>query len=509
MSDTSEPRVPAPTLDQVLVSGLAWTGTVKWVSQALSWVSTLIVARILSPQDYGLIGMSAVYMSLVSVVNESGLGTSVVNNRDLTDVQIAQLNRLCTLLGLAAVLLSSVAALPLAHFFRAPTLTWVVIAMSATFIISSFRTVPMAMLQRDLNFRALALVDGMQALTQASVAVLCAYLGFRFWALVLGAIAGSTVATLVVLWKRRCPYAWPRLSVIGGAFLYGRRILGAQVAWYVVANADFVIIGRILGQAAVGVYSLVFSIAATPVEKITSLVSRVAFPMFSRVQGDHPALRRYLLTLTEGLALACFPLAIGLALEADRFVPVVLGAKWLSATRPLMLLAVLGAVRSIQPLIPQVLNVIGGVRFAMYNGVLMGVVAPIAFYFGAKQAGLVGVATGWFVVFAITSPPIYWAVMSGIHLSLRAYLRALWPAISGCIVMAGAVLAVRQLHAGPAPASISGLLIEVASGAVAYTGTILLVHRRRLSSVLALIRSRGLRADAPAPGPSYAPRDAE
>lgn len=477
-------------LDRHLVSGLAWTGVVKWSSQALSWASTLIVVRILSPEDYGIMGMSAVYLALVAIVNESGLSVSVVSNKHLTDTQLAQLNRLCTLFGAGALAVSCLAAVPMARFFRSPDLAWVLVAMSTTFVITSFKTVPSALLQRDLDFKTLALAEGLQAFAQTLAVVLFAILGFRFWALVLGGIAGTIVSTTLVLAKRRCAFAWPRMSVIGDAFRYGRQVLGGQLAWYVVTNADLLIIGRVLGQAAVGVYSLVSSIAATPVEKVASLVVRVAFPMFARVRDDLPALRRYLLTLTEGLALICFPLAVGLALEADKFVPVVLGDKWGAAVGPLMLLAVLGGMRSVSPLISQVLLSIGGARFAMHIGVLMAIIAPVAFYIGAIQMGLTGVAAGWLVSFALTAPPVYWVVMRRIELSGRSYLRALWPAVSGCLAMATAILLARWLCQESGVDPVRSFLIETAGGGVGYLGTVLTLHRRRLSSFVSMVRQR-------------------
>ncbi len=149
----------ASTLDVALVRGIAWTGGVKWMSQVASWGSTLIVARLLSPEDYGLVGMATVYLGLVTMLSEFGIGAAVVRLRTLTHDQIAQINTLSVAFGLSAFALSWIAAGPLAAFFDAPQLQGVVLAMSATFIITSFRTVPYLLLRRDLTFKRLAFVD--------------------------------------------------------------------------------------------------------------------------------------------------------------------------------------------------------------------------------------------------------------------------------------------------------------------------------------------------------------
>src|SRR3989454_294659 len=182
-SDATDSRrqTTARSLDRSLLYGVAWTAAAKWVSQALSWISWLIVARLLSPEDYGLLGMAAIYLGLITLLSEFGLGTAVLAVRELNVEQINQLNSLAVVLGLASLLASCVVAIPLGRFFHAPQLPLVVVAMSATFVITSFKTVPLALLQRDLRFKALAFIDLSQALVLAISMVGFAVAGFRYW----------------------------------------------------------------------------------------------------------------------------------------------------------------------------------------------------------------------------------------------------------------------------------------------------------------------------------------
>lgn len=495
---SSAPPREGRALDRHFLSGLAWTGFVKWGSQALSWVSTVVVARILTPGDFGILGMTATYMALVSVLSEFGLGFAVINRRAVTGAQLAQLQAVCVLLGLAGLLVSCLMATPLALFFRVPELTPVVMALGSSFLISSFRTVPGALLQRDLEFKTLAWIEGLQAIVQVVTVVTLALLGFRYWSLVLGMLLGTAAAAVAALAVRPCGLAWPKMSTIGDALGYGRQILGGQLAWYVVSSTDLVIVGRLLGASATGVYTMAFSIASTPVEKITGLVGRVAFPLFSHVRNDLPAMRRYFLLLTEGLALAGMPLAIGLALTSDRFVPVVLGQKWMDAVVPLAILALLATIRCFTPMITHVLNAIGRQRFAMYNGFIMAGVAPVAFIVGANLWGLTGVAMGWLAIMAISLPFVTWATLDGIKLPFRTYLGALGPATSACAIMTAAVLAARfGLARWDLPLA-SAFVIEVLAGGIAYVGAVLLFHRHRLRSIRSVLR-REPQAVAPAP----------
>src|SRR6266576_1979812 len=437
--------VEVRALDRSLLRGVAWTAAAKWASQALSWISWLIVARLLTPEDYGLVGMAAIYLGLITLVAEFGLGTAVLAVRELSVAQINQLNGLAVLLGLASLVASCAVAIPLGRFFHAPQLPLVVAAMSTTFVITSFKTVPLALLQRELRFRALALIDLSQALVLAASMIGLAVAGFRYWTLVCGGVLGALISTAAVLRLRHPPLAWPRLHSLKHATTLSSNVLISRLCWYASANADFLVAGRILGKAALGFYNVGWTLANVSVDKITALVGQVTPAFFSAVQKDPAALRRYLLRITEGIALITFPLGLGLALVAQDFVLVVLGSKWSATIAPLRLLAAYAAFRSITPLLPTVLHTIRDTRFEMWNMVAAAVVMPTSFYLCGQRWGTVGLAVAWVLVDPIFAFMLYWRTFSKIALSPRAYFRALWPALSGSVLMAGAVLAVAVL----------------------------------------------------------------
>src|SRR2546428_11159417 len=149
-----EPVGPVAALDRSLVRGVAWTGAANWAGQLLAWASTLIVARLLTPEDYGLVGMAAIYLGLITLVSEFGLGSTVITLRNLSEEQVAQLNGLAVLVGLGCFAVACAAAIPLGRFFKAPQLPGVVVAMSVAFLITAFKTVPSSLLYREMRFRA-------------------------------------------------------------------------------------------------------------------------------------------------------------------------------------------------------------------------------------------------------------------------------------------------------------------------------------------------------------------
>ncbi len=477
----------ATELDRSLVHGVLWTSAVKWGSQLLTWASTLIVARVLGPEAYGLIGMAAIYMTFVTLLSEFGIGSAIVTLRDLTDDQVGQINTLSVLFGVLAVALSFAVAFPLGHLFHAPQLPPVVMALSASFLLAAFQTVPSSLLQREMRFKKLAALEGTQAVVLALSMVGFALAGFGYWTLVIGQLLGAAVLSVLLLLARPYRFARPRLDSLREAMTFSWHVIAARISWYIYSDADFVVVGRVLGKAALGVYSFGWTLASVPVEKITSLVIRVTPAIFSAVQSDPPALRRYLLTLTEGIALVTFPAAFGLVLVAEPFVLTVLGEPWRGTIAPLQLLAAYAAVRSLSPLLAQVLTVVGETRFLMRCNLLAAVLLPAGFYLGARW-GTVGVAAVWIIVHPTLILSLYYRrTLRVIGLSWTHYLDALGPALSGSAGMLLSVLLLKQIAPSAWPLPIQ-LGVQVTIGAIAYAAVVLGFHGARLRSFRQMLR---------------------
>lgn len=492
-SGIAVPRTPMTSrdLDRSLVSGVAWTAGLKWLSQIFSWASTLIVARLLTREDYGLVAMATVFLGLISLVNEFGLGAAVIKRRDLNDHEVAQISGLCVVFGSAAFLVGVASAVPLARFYDTPALVPVVLVLSLNFIITAFRVVPLALLQRDLKFRTVAINETVQALVLSVAMVAFAALGFRYWTLVIGGVLAGVLSTLLAYVQRPQAIARPRLREIRPALTFGSHVVGGRVGWYIYQNSDFLIAGKVLGQAALGAYSLGWTIASIPVEKVSAMVGRVAPGFFSAVQDDFPAVRRYLIQLTSALALITMPLAVGMALVTREFVLVFLGEEWRAAIVPLQLLAIYASYRSIVTLIPHVAINVGLSAFSMRNSFLGAVVMPVAFVIGSRW-GTAGIAGAWIVAYPFVTVPLYWAVFRRIEMPVAAYLKGLWPAISSSALMAAAVLGAENLipagwHDG------TRLAIKVAVGAATYGLAMVTIHSARVLEIRQLLRRRRVR----------------
>ena len=482
----SAPPQKAKPADRTILRAMAWTGAGRWATQLLTWVSTIVVARILAPSDYGLIGMATIYIGLVAVVSEFGLGQAVITMREMSGKQIAQLNSLSIVAGALLFAVSCTAASPLGQFFHSPKLPPVVVLMSLGFLISGSQVVPDALLQNDLRFKLLASFDTAKALVQALTTVVLAFLGFGYWSLALGGLAGAVIAAAMAVIARPYSLARPRWTEIKHALGFSGDVLGSRVAWYAYANSDFLVAGRLLGQAPLGAYTIAWTIASTPVEKITNMITRVTPAFFSAVQDDKPHLRRYLLGITDGLALLTFPASLGMALVADQFVLVVLGPKWAAAIIPLRLLALYAAMRSITTVFPNMLFAMRHSRFVMWNTIIAAIVFPTAFYYSSRW-GTTGIGMTWILLYPLITAPFVWRTFVATELSVWTYLRSMVPAIRASFVMIIMVVAVRA--AAPATWSLAvRFAISVLGGVLSYSAILFITERQRMRNLYRLLR---------------------
>jgi teichuronic acid exporter len=488
LSSETSPKVhdPESDLDGSFFRGIAWVGGTKWLTQLLAWASTLIVARLLTPGDYGLVTMATVYLGLVEMASEFGIGTTVVTLRDLSLHQLEQLNSFCVLLGIAGFALSFAAAKPLEYFFKAPQLPVVVIVLSASFVIASFQVVPSAFLQKELDFKKLSIISAVRALANSVALVTFAILGFRYWTLVLAALLSATMNCVLTLCVRRCGFRCPNLRSLQHAITFSWHILVNRISWYIYSNADFAVAGRTLGQLPLGAYTVAWNLANTPISNITSFVSGVMPAVLSAMQTEYALLRRYILNLSEGLALITFPLTIGLALVANDAVLLVLGQKWQAAVGPLRLLAIFASVRSVTPVLGHALNVIRETRFGMKLGLISVVLYPTAFYIGSRW-GTVGIAAAWILIHPVMLLPLYVRVFEKVQLAAGDYFRALRPGIEGSITMSLGVLLLKPWLVPTWPLALR-LALQVITGGILYIGEVMIFHRGRIFAIYRRIK---------------------
>jgi len=474
-------------LDRSLVSGIAWTVVFRWAAQVVSWAATLYVARVLSPGDYGLVAMAAVPIGLARLVEDLGLDAVIVQDRKLSEDQLASLAGSALCLGVILTTTFIVLAGPIALYFREPTVAALVIAMSLTFVTDSLQVLPRAFLQRDLAFRTLGWLHGTQVTTAAVVLTICAALSFGHWALVLNNLISAVAITAVLYALRPFRIAWPRqLGTIAGSLIAGWRMMVSRAAWYGYTSLDTTIIGRVLGKEPLGAFGFAMTFALLPVSEVSLMVSKVVPGVFSSVQESREDLRRYFLMLTEAISYLALPMSVGLALTADDFVLLALGPKWVDVILPLRILCAYAAINASQMLVSHVLLWTGHFRANMWFNVFALVLLPTGFYIGVHW-GVPGVTWAWVVGFPLSIVPSVIMMARILELPMAAYFRALRPALTACLVMIAAVWLLREALP-PGWSHATRLGAQAATGALVYTIVMLTLFYRSVVAIYQTIR---------------------
>ena len=470
-----------------MARAVAWNAAASWTAQILSWASTIVVARLLTPFDYGVIGMASLYLNLALLISQAGIADAVIALRDLTDREISELNTVGLMMSFGLAGITCVLAKPISRFFSSPPLYEVLLISSAIYLFNAFQIVPKAVLQKQLRFKLLASIDTTRAVLQIAATVLFAFLGFRYWSLVIGYMTSSATVSLLTYCYVRQPFAWPQFRLLRRELRFSRQALLSRVAVYAYDNADFGVAGRVLGEAPLGNYTIAWTISSAPVEKIANLVMAVTPAYFSTLQNDKPQLRRYLLRLTELLSFITLPASIGIAISARYLVPALLGPKWHGVIGPLRLLGLFVAVRSVATILPNLLTAIGDAGFVMWASLASTVVMPISFFIGSHW-GTSGIAAAWAIAYPPMMLPLYWRVFKKIELRVAEYWKAVFPALSASAIMAIAVFMAKTLLPG-SYRPIVMLAVIILVGTVSYVGALLAFHRRRVFQLVQGVRA--------------------
>ena len=299
---------------------------------ALNLASTLILARLLAPQDFGLVAMVTAVAGFLEVLKDAGLSTATVQRHDITQAQVSNLFWANLGLGFLIMVLVAGAAPVLAWFYGEPRLTGVALAVSVTFFLTASAVQHQAILRRQMKFTAIAVIQVVPAILGLGVAITMASTGWGYWSLV-----GTTVATAA----SNCVVTWllsdwrPGLPVRGvgtkSLLRFGASLTGAAIVQALLSTADTLLIGKFYGAAAVGLYTRGAALLVNPLQQFLSPFNAVLVPALSRLQSDPERYRGAFLQILHAIALIALPTAGFLLGSAPEIVLVLLGEKWAEA----------------------------------------------------------------------------------------------------------------------------------------------------------------------------------
>lgn len=478
------------SLRRSAISGVKWSAVSLFGRRALSILTTIILARLLAPSDFGLVAMAAVVIGFIELFKDLGTATAVIQRKDLSQGLLASVFWLNAGFGLAAALVLYFLAPLLGAFYREPRVIPIMQVLSLSFLLSGLSNLQMSLLERNLDFDKLALIEIGTTLFATLVGITAAFLGHGAWSLVYQMLAGNFLGTLLFWsasrWRPSWQFDWPELRSVMG---FSLNLTGASIFNYFARNADKFLIGRFLGSQDLGYYDLAYRLMQVPLQGISAVIGRVMFPLYSRMQDDAGQFGRAYLKVASAIALISFPLMLGLTALTGPFVLTLFGAAWMPVIPLLLILAPLGAVQSIATTVGSIYTAKGRTDWALWWTVGAGLLIVLSFVLGLPW-GIIGVTASYAIMFLLLTYPAFAIPFRLIGLEVRDLGRVLWrPAV--CSLVMYAVVAGTALWA---PQGLPGWLtlsLLVPFGAVVYLASSWAINRALLLEVLSMLRGKG------------------
>jgi PST family polysaccharide transporter len=471
------------------ISGIKWSSFSHFGRRGLSLLSTIVLARVLTPADFGLVAMAAVVVGFIELFKDLGTATAVIQRKDPTQALLASMFWLNAGIGVVAMLLLYVASPLAGEFYREPKVIPIMQALSVSFLLSGLSNVQMSLLERNFEFDKLARIEIGTTLFAALIGITAALTGHGAWSLVYQMLAGNLLATLLgwraSRWRPALRFDWPEIRSV---MSFSLNLTAGNIVNYFARNADKLLIGRFLGTQDLGYYDLAYRLMQFPLQSISAVVGRVMFPLFSRMQDDTAQFGRAYLKVASVIALISFPLMLGLTALAWPFVLTLFGAEWTPIVPLLLILAPLGALQSIMTTIGHIYTATGRTDLGLRWTVIAGLLIMLSFVLGLPW-GILGVTASYAMMMLLLTYPTFAFAFRLIGLRVLDLGRVLWrPAV--CSVAMYAVVASGAIGwPSGAPAWLA-LSFLVPLGAAIYFASSWAINRAQMREVISILRGK-------------------
>jgi len=460
---------------QLVARSLFWLVWTRAGINVVSVLNTVILARLLLPREFGLAGLATIWTELISALAEFGLGAAIIQFRDIDPEDLNTSFWLTMLLGAAGYAGLFFASPALEAWFAAPGLSPVLRVASLSLLLICARVVPDGLLRRDIKLDKVAKAQMLGSILGALVGVATALAGGGVWALVYATLATALVTTYA---SYVFCHWWPgwRLGTrqFGAIVSFSLAALGTKLIFVLRSRVDEFVVGKVLGQAPLGFYLMARNLALMPVDRLGGIIGQLATSVMASLQTERGHQADILLQSIRLVAAISFPICIGMLLEAQDLVLVMLGPHWVSMVPVFQILCVFATYRSIDVLLPPLLSSHRRQWFLFgYSFANIMVLAPFL-WLGARFAGTVGVASVYVLVYPFF---VVWLVRETLRtarVKWRDLLRQLAAPTAACLLMIGAVLLIHLgLDRVGVAAALPRLLVSALIGAGVYACTIL------------------------------------
>ncbi|NOS80977.1 MAG: lipopolysaccharide biosynthesis protein [Nitrospira sp.] len=443
----------AKVFQNVIYSGLAKGTTIMCLA-----ITSMVVARNLSPSDYGVVAFAGIIIGFLGHFSDLGVGNAVIRRHSLDQKSLQTAFTLKIILGVGAFLAVQLIALFAHHFFQHPATGDVMRVLAFNFLLSTIGFMPGVMLTREQNFRALVIPGVLSVVARSVIAITLVLSGWEYWSIVLADVGATIVSAVAIQLMRKIPmgfhFDWHDAQEY---VRFGAPLLGSGILVFLIFNLDNLLIGSILGSVQLGYYALAFTWGSFICGLLYDTVNNVLFPAFSTIQHDQATMRRWYLKTVDLVAFIALIVNTTLLANAHFFLVTFLGNgtdKWLPAILPLEILCIYGIIRATTEPLANCIMALGQTRILLQATILAGL-TEVALLALVVTSGKIELVAAVVLIAYVTQAVIYIPFLRR-HLGIgpRDLAAQLWPVIPALLAGYGATLLL--------PASIGDSLLTLA-----------------------------------------------
>lgn len=373
------------------IRSISWVGGTSAFVYLLSFIKGVILARLLTPEIFGLMSICMIVIRGVEIFTETGFGAALIHRQNNFEEEKNTAFTLFVIRGFLIAFITISIAPFIAEYYEHELLDIIIKVIALTLIVNSFGNINIVKLQRDLNFRKLSYIEQINSVFGFVVVIGLAYYFRNVWALVIvhvaSCLSGVILSYIFIPGK---PRFYLDFEIARKLFAYGKFITGLTIVIYVTMELDNLIIGKMLGLNVLGYYVLAYTLANLPATHFSKIVSRVLFPAYSKLQGNLPALQSAFLNVYKIVVIINTPITVVFIVLAPEIIRAIYGDKWLPASDALRILAIFGFFRSLSGLGGYMFNAVGKPNLTFYLNLVRLILLLILIFPLTEKYGLVG-----------------------------------------------------------------------------------------------------------------------
>jgi O-antigen/teichoic acid export membrane protein len=462
------------SLSQRTVRGGVWVFSLRIVQQIFGLARLLILARILAPSDFGLMGIALLAMSTLETFSQTGFQAALIQKKENIE---SYLDAAWTVLILRGLLLFGIlyfAAPFVASFFDTPEAKPIIQVIGFSVLFQAFTNIGVIYFQKELEFNKEFIYQFAGTLADFIVAISAVLILKNVWALVFGMLAGNAVRCIVsYLIHPYRPHLSRDLAKAKELFGFGKWVLGSSILIFLITQGDDILVGKLLGATALGFYQLAYRISNMPATEITHVISRVTFPVYSKLQNDIPKLREAYLKVLQVTAFLSFPVAGLIFVLAPDFTKIFLGEKWMPMVPAMQVLVFAGLVRSIAAISGPIFYAVGKVQIDTRLQMIRFFVLAVLIYPFTIKWGILGASIVVFLSIFISNIGFVLMAIKITKCNMKNFIKAIISPLIGGVVIVLSILGVQIIMS----TGLWQFVVFAFVGALAYFSAIYLLDK--------------------------------